>query len=149
MKSMNAIPKIKSDLRQQREKMLNLLDLERYWPAEIDPDQIDSLVDLVRQKEVILDQLEQLVQNSEIPAHDRQAWLETLPAAERPVIATELEMLRELTILTLDWHQKNAGCLSLRAEELAKVLQGVHQEMAVMKALRETQAPVVRMDMIG
>lgn len=130
--------------------MLAILELERHWPQNTEPADLSLMENLIQQKETLLTQLEEQVAKSSVPQNNIKAWMATLPAIERESVAREWEMLREATILTLDWHHKNAGQLSLQAEEVAKVLQGVHQEMAVMHALRMSP-PVTsrRMDVVG
>jgi hypothetical protein len=130
--------KIKSSLLHRREEMLKLLDLERHWPVRGETGQPARLKKLIREKEAIICRLEKLAEGFELPARDLVPWLAQFPPAERAEIAASLEMLRELTILALDWHQQHAGPLSLQAEELAEILKGANQEKAVMHALRET-----------
>jgi hypothetical protein len=141
--------KIKENLRQRREQMLKLLELERHWPADSDDEQLSKLQEFIQKKEAIILSLENMVQDSTLPRQGLTAWLERLPAAERADIAGSLEMLREISILTLDWHQKNVGRLSVKAEEVAKVLMGMQQEKVVVKALRETQIQSARVDVVG
>jgi hypothetical protein len=117
--------------------MLKLLDLERHWPIQSEMGSPAKLKKLTREKEAIICRLEKLAAGSELPARDFTPWLAQFPPAERAEIAASLEMLRELTILALDWHQRHAGPLRLQAEELAEILKGANQEKAVMHALRE------------
>ena len=130
--------KIKLDLLRRREEMLKLLDLERHWPLSTEGGQLFRLKKLTREKEAIICRLEKLAEGSELPENDFTSWLVQFPPVERAEIAASLEMLRELTILTLDWHQRHVGQLSLPAEELAEILKGANREKAVMHALRET-----------
>jgi hypothetical protein len=144
----DAIDRIKENLRQRREQMIKLLELERAWP-QADDEQLIKLQNFIQQKEAIIRQLETIVQQSSLPKHGLEAWLEQLPVSEREDIGNSLKMLRELSVLTLDWHHKNVGSLNLRAQEIAKVLTDLAQEKSVIKALRQTMVPAARMNWVG
>ncbi|NTV53401.1 MAG: hypothetical protein HGA76_10380, partial [Candidatus Firestonebacteria bacterium] len=121
--SQEAVTALKENFRLRREHMLKLLDLEQHWPVVGEWDEeLSQMQKLVQAEHEILNALETLMQKYPLPASTGEAFLAMIPPQERPEIERDLNLFRELTILILDWHQKNAGQLNLRAEDLAQAL---------------------------
>jgi hypothetical protein len=148
--SPEAVVALKENLRSRRDWMLKLLDLEQHWPAAADLEEnLGQVQRLIQRENEILNALDALIKNCPLPAASLEACLDFVPPAERPAFEQDLKMFRELTILILDWHQKNVGQLNLQAEDVARVLQGIQQERAFMQALRQTSTPAGRVNLVG